>query len=645
MHVLSFLVPVAVVVAGAVLVLVRSFKVVGPTDVGLVTKRYGRKLAADNVIAMNGEAGFQHALLMPGLRSKLWPIYSVTKHPWVQVPAGGIGLVIAQVGSPLPVGAKSAVYKPEFGDFSDVRGFLEAGGQKGVQRPVLPPGTLAPIHPVAFLVITADEVYGEPVSTELMVSATTGAFGPESFGLAPSDLAVTMISSHNGSDQIGIVYALEGDPLPKGAIACRLGNYDDVETLEREDASHAEIVGALLGNKNQLHNNYQDFQLFLDNGGRIGLQHDPLLPGAYLLNPFLIRVELTDMLVVQQGEVAVIKSYVGLPTADTSGEEFKFGSIVQPGHQGIWSEPLRTGKYPLNPHCYGAVVVPTSILTLNWADATSQAHNLDVHLSPIDGKSREGFQFNIDLQVQIHVPDTKAPKVISMVGTMQNLVNEVLQSAVGNYFRNTLQGLAAVTFIETRDAVQREAEEYIKGYLSGYDVETRGVYIQDVDLPEKLVEVLQAREIANQQKATFEEERAAQDVRVEMEKSKGLADKQGELAASEVEITIASNQAIARKAEADGVATFTKETGQAEADVIEAKGVARATGYKAQVDALGEAATALVTIAAEISAGQVKIVPDVLVAGGANALDGLAAALMGQLNGDGRPDAATATAR
>ena len=94
--------------------------------------------------------------------------------------------------------------------------------------------------------------------------------------------------------------------------------------------------------------------------------------------------------------------------------------------------------------------MPTSILTLNWADATSEAHDLDAHLSPIVGKSREGFVFRIDLQVQIHVPDTRAPKVISMVGTMQNLVNEVLQSAVGNHFRNTLQALEAVRFIETR---------------------------------------------------------------------------------------------------------------------------------------------------------------------------------------------------
>ena len=45
----------------------------------------------------------------------------------------------------------------------------------------------------------------------------------------------------------------------------------------------AELIDMLLGSKNELHNNYQDFQRFLDAGGRIGLQHDPLLYGAYLL--------------------------------------------------------------------------------------------------------------------------------------------------------------------------------------------------------------------------------------------------------------------------------------------------------------------------------------------------------------------------
>src|SRR5207245_8547873 len=169
--------------------------------------------------------------------------------------------------------------------------------------------------------------------------------------------------------------------------------------------------------------------------------------------------------------------------------------IVRPGHRGIWHEPLRTGKYPVNPRVYSAEIVPTFILTLNWADATSEAHDLDAQLSSIVGKSREGFVFQIDLQVQIHVPDTRAPKVISMVGTMRNLVSEVLQSAVGNHFRNTLQALEAIKFIEPRQEVQTAALEAITRYLAQYEVETEGVYIQDVAVADDLVSVLTLREL------------------------------------------------------------------------------------------------------------------------------------------------------
>ena len=143
----------------------RSIYSIGPTQVGLVRKRFGAKLPGDNPIAFKGEAGYQAELLMPGLRYKFCGIYSVAKHPWVQVPAGQIGVVIAQVGSPTPIGAKSGVYKPEFGNFTDVSNFVANGGQKGVQRPVLSPGMLAPIHPVAFLILTKPQVFGVPSPT------------------------------------------------------------------------------------------------------------------------------------------------------------------------------------------------------------------------------------------------------------------------------------------------------------------------------------------------------------------------------------------------------------------------------------------------------------------------------------------------
>jgi len=607
---------------------------VGPNEVGLVIKRVGREKRSEGPVALDGEAGYQADLLMPGIAFRLWPMNRVEKHPWAQIATGEIGLVVAQVGAPLPTGWKSGIYKPEFGQFTDVRGFIGSGGQQGVQRAVLPPGAILPLHPVAFLVLTQSRSFGLPVNAQYR-----GKFGPALFGLRAEDLTLKVIEplrikdagGEKVIDRVGIVETLEGEPLPSGDIACRLGRFDDVKKMEAEGRKDAEIADVLIGNQNERHNNYQDYQKFLDSGGRIGLQHDPLLYGSYALNPYLVRVETVPMLVVRQGEVAVIKASVGLPTEDLSGDEFKHGSIVHPGHRGIWEEPLRTGKYAINPRIYQAEMVPTAILTLNWAEASSQAHTLDMQLRQVVAKSKEGFVFNIDLQVQIHVADKLAPKVISMVGTMQNLVNEVLQAVVGNYFRDTLQGMAAVQFIENRASVQKQAQAYITEQIRKYNVETRGVYIQDVVLPGEIVTVLTQREIANQEKVTFTAQKEAQLNRIAMEKQGGLADRQRDLAGSEVDIIIKENRARARKAEADGEATYIEQTGRARGAEIEAIGLARAKGFEAQKDALGPETTALVNVISELAKSANRFVPDILVTGTNGSGGALSAGVMGFL--------------
>ncbi len=635
----------------AIYVFFASLYSIGPTQVGLVRKRLGGKLPEDNPVAFHGEAGYQADLLMPGLRFKLWPIFIVTKHPWVQVPAGQIGIVISQIGQPLPIGAKSAVYTKEFGNFSNLEVFVAGAGprhirgQKGVQRPVLPPGTLAPIHPVAFLVITRPQVYGVPVSEELRKLIKGDRLTFASFGLSPAALEVTRIEpqateSGHVADMVGVVTTLEGDSLPAGDIASRLGGFSDIEELERQPGvtANSMLIEVILGSKNDQHNSYQDFQGFIEKGGKIGLQHDPLLYGAFNLNPFLVRVEKVPMLVVEQGQVAVVKSYVGLPTQDTSGAEFKFGSLVRPGHRGIWEEPLRTGKYPLNPRIYQAEIVPTSILKLDWSKGVTGAHGLDARLEPIIAKSREGFIFTLDLQVLIHVPDTKAPRVISMVGTMLNLVNEVLQAAVGNLFRNKLGMMEAVTFIQSRQTVQEEATTHIAQQLAEYEVETRGVYIQDVILPEQLVTVLTRREIANQEVETFRMQQKAQEQRVATEATTGKADMQRDLAKSAIGIDIRKNNADARVQEARGESEYIKQTGSAQgdviraqgvaqADVIRAQGLAKAEGFRAQNDALGSASTTMVNIATVLAEKGAKFVPEILAVGGGAAVEALAATL------------------
>ena len=221
-----------------------------------------------------------------------------------------------------------------------------------------------------------------------------------------------------------------------------------------------------------------------------------------------------------------------------------------------------------------------------------------------------------------------------MVGSMTNLVNEVLQAAVGNLFRDKLGGMQAISFIETRQKVQEEAMDHISKQLLQYEVETKGVYIQDVILPPDMVKVLTEREIANQEVETYKKKKVSQDQRLEAEAATGRADMQKDLAKSEIGITIKTNNADARVQEARGEAEFTQKTGEAQAAVIRAQGLAKAEGFKAQNEAIGSTGTTLVNVATVLADKQVQLMPQVLVSGGGGSIEGLAATLIQHFSGN-----------
>ena len=188
-------------------------------------------------------------------------------------------------------------------------------------------------------------------------------------------------------------------------------------------------------------------------------------------------------------------------------------------------------------------------------------------------------------------------------------------------------------------------------------METRGVYIQDVIFPADLVEVLTSREIAAQERATFAQQREAQEARVSLEQQRGVADMQAELAQANVSVDIEKSRAHAASARAEGEAavitttgraeaTRTRELGAAGASAEEALGLARAKGFDAQRKAIGAEQTALVAALREVGIGHVKIVPDIQVgAEGGGVIGGLGALLMRTLATDTGPAADVPPAR
>ncbi len=546
-------------------------------QVGIVVKKFGsRSLPPGRLIALAGEAGYQADSLSPGLHFGYfrWQ-YRVIKVSVTVVPQGELAVVVAADGAPIP--SERILGKVVDCDkFQDARKFLANEGEKGRQLGILTAGVYR-INTAQFAVITSANAVEH--------------------GMAPEELLL----QHVEPDMVGIVTTLDGRPI---------------------DA--AEIAGPVIAE----HDSFQNAQAFLDGGGRRGLQEQILLSGTWNLNPWFVQVEQVPMVQIPIGYVGVVISFVGQAHVDVSGLEFKHGDLVNTGHKGVWVTPLYPGKHPINTRVMKIELVPTTNIVLNWATRT-EAHHYDEKLSSITVRSKDGFAFNLDVAQIIHVGALDAPKVISRVGSMQNLVDHVLQPIVGNYFRNSAQDYTVLDFLSARSQRQVEAAEHIRKALGAYDVQAIDTLIGDIHPPGELMQTQTDRKIAEEQRKTYEVQEAAQIQR--------------QVVASEQGVNIAELKANATVKQATGEAESTRLRALGEAEAIRATGRAKAEAYRVGVEALGTQGYTVMQLMQIVGERNVRIVPDVAVSGAGSQpgiVDGLLGVMLrGHANGSAQAKA------
>jgi uncharacterized membrane protein YqiK len=552
--------------------------IINERQVGIVVKKFASKsLPAGRLIAVNGEAGYQADTLAPGLHFFYWIWqYRIHKVPVTVIPQSEIALVVAADGSSIP--SERILGKIISCDnFQDASAFLTRGGEKGRQLGILTAGSYR-INLALFTVITASTA--------------------QQHGMHPEQLKVYSVLP----DMVGIVTTLDGKPIEP-----------------------TEIAGGTVDG----HENFQNAQVFLDHGGRRGLQEQILLSGSWNLNPWFVQVEQVPMTAIPIGYVGVVISFVGEAHEDVSGVEFKHGDLVNPGHKGVWVSPLYPGKHPLNTRIMKVELVPTTNIVLNWA-ARTEAHNYDAKLSSITVRSKDGFAFNLDVAQVIHVGALDAPRVISRVGSMQNLVDHVLQPIVGNYFRNAAQSYTVLDFLSARSDRQVEAANHIRTALGTYDVQAIDTLIGDITPPSELMQTLTDRKIAEEQRKTYEVQEAAQKQRQQLVRETSMANIQNQMVQSEQGVRIAELQANSLIKQATGEAESTRLRASGEADATRVIGNAKADAYRAGVESLGRQGYTGLQVMQIIGEKSVRIVPNVSVTGnGSNS--GLTEALLGLL--------------
>ena len=91
-----------------------------------------------------------------------------------------------------------------------------------------------------------------------------------------------------GADELGIVEAIDGEPMPPGRI------------FAPDRAQNA-------------HNNFQDPIAFIKQGGVKGIQLRTLPPGLWPIHPYLFRVSVAKTTVIPQGKVGIVTAADGAP--------------------------------------------------------------------------------------------------------------------------------------------------------------------------------------------------------------------------------------------------------------------------------------------------------------------------------------------
>ncbi|MCK9578861.1 MAG: SPFH domain-containing protein [Methanoregula sp.] len=589
---------------GALIIFLMGLTLVRDDEVGIMTRNMlGRSLPQGQIIATKGEVGVQADILMPGLYWRIPFIWKIERAKVTMIKPAFIGVVESIEGIPIPTG-RLLGDEVECNSFQDAKAFLENGGCKGPQVAVLRPGTYR-INTKVF------KIREEPAT------------------VVPTD-------------KVGVATAQDGTPLPSGY------------NIAPEPAGD--------------HKHFQDGQAFIRHGGYRGTQLETLQPGEYYINPLLFEVTMSDVAVVPPGYVAVIISSVGkeiekpqmrapkiaeIPTlSQPIHEAIETPLITNKSDRGILREPVAPGKYNLNRIAYRVEMVPTSAITIDWAEKSmiretkplpgygaypaSETFKVSefFNYSQLKFTSKDGFQLEVEVRLIIRVPPANASYVISRFGSVNNLIEQVAHPLIDSSFRNEAGDRAAMDFVHSRSTIQAASLEKVRKEFESYQVEVQGLLIAYIKVDEKLLETQTRKEIAVQQQQQYDEEAKAQERRIAVAEKTARADKQPDVIAAKLSIEIATDKAEAFRKEAEGIRDATKTKADGQSYEAQRVGEGMAAAYKAQTDVIGPERVAAIKLIEEIAAGKVLITPNVLVSGdgnsGGNLLNAILASWLGQ---------------
>jgi hypothetical protein len=557
-----------------------SFFYVDKGNVAVLYKVYGTGVLTEGrIIAVDGEKGPQADIYPDGFHTGLFvTVLNEVKDdmPLVLIPPGFYGEITALDGKQLP---EDNIMAPKWKtsvetEMLDAKFFLKNGGFKGVQATVLKPG----LHRLNLALFNVN--YGDGKNFQVTFDAKDGEkkYYPVKGNFVPLDTRVTVI--------------------PKGYVGVVRSNIEE-------------------------------------------LPHDQCVATAVKVDTAVVKGDETD-----------VAEYDAALTAP----------LVPNNCRGIWSTALLPGDIFVNRRAYVITNVPTRVqswvykggytkrsiaLTLQADGKFSQ--KLSEVVQEYDPTSHadkaitvrvEGWEVPQDVRVIVQIDAQNAPVVVASVGGLQQLEDKIITPAIRSIVRNVVGGMIetvdakgktivrsteVMDLINNRQRLEQQVAKKVRVVGANAGLNVKSVKFGEPAVPPELLIPAQREQLSVSLKAAYAEEEKAQKARIDVEKTRALADQQSTLVEAQI---------------ADQSAKFFADAAQKQGDGEKRKLQEIAIGQKAQLEVLGKDNTMQLAVLGQLletiskNPGILKgiNVPSTVVLGGGGGLEGFGAVLGNALN-------------
>jgi SPFH domain / Band 7 family len=475
------------------------------------------------------------------------------------------------------------------------------------------------VHVESDEIAVLNKIYGTASLAGEHIIAANGEKGPQAEILTPGWHPWFLVN---------VIYQVEN----KKVVSIPSGKYGFLVAKDGVPLRPDQFLADAFPSGNELE--MLDAKHFLTHGGQRGPQTTILTPGTYRLNTYLWDVTIKDATDVAEGSVGVVKSNVvdsvhfgnlnaekptsceqktvstnasGMAVAakEAKSDEGRLAAILVPvGCIGVWEKALQPGRYYVNEAAYKVTMMSTRVQTWEFKGgykkryidlSLDQAGNLtqsqrsqDIPVptgaaDPAVTPFIEGWLVPLELRVLAQVTPDNAPFVVSSVGTLTEIENNIMVPTIRSIVRNVVgaQGRHVLDLADNRALLEHAVEDSIRPEGLRAGIVIKEVKFGDPALPPELLVSRLRQQLADQLQVTYQQEQKAQTQRIETEKARATAEQQHQLVEAVIGVQVAEQNKNAAKLRGEGQKLELEEVAQ---------------GQRAQADVLGQDRVLTITL-------------------------------------------------